>query len=190
MTTANSIDSSVSTDGESYSYTYTSNLSFAKEIKPASADVYVRFSDNISERKYHTEKVDLGYGYSWDREVFDGIAFSRAKVDMLGFQFKNEGKLKGKTKAIYDKLAAAFKKLGKEVKHSKNATLFDLGNKHYAVVIRDNTAAGAIYGTTTENLNSIDLSQYDDGAEVADEAAVDSVSYDTAVADSAYYDGE
>ncbi len=116
-------------------------LNVYEDVEGVSYRLEIDFPEKIAKRTYKTEYY-YGYGY----QVPAGYTWNNVKPIIFGIRFSQSGKLKGKTRSVFDALADKFKSMGTVVKQGDNAIIFNLKDGISALVyIGSSELYGSVY---------------------------------------------
>lgn len=135
-----------------YWYDMTKELDYSKEFNSISVTINIAFPSEISRQTYTMEETDDENEKYEERAT--GYAFNDIQPSALGFYIGITDRIQNKMPALYRKICAKFRQMGRIVKENADATIFAMNNGCTALILKDTDSVSAIWG------KDIDLSRF------------------------------
>lgn len=156
--------------GDPYWFTYTSELSYWRDIDGVKPDIEINFTGEIAKRNYRTKRViDYTYGdWYWyhNEKIPLGYSYTDARIKSFKVRFDNRGKLRYKLRSIFSELSSRFKNMGNVEKENNGALVVTLKNGKRALVAMEKDNVFVLWGDIAQ-VNNIDIDRYKDIKEEA-----------------------
>ncbi|MBQ8702260.1 MAG: WG repeat-containing protein [Prevotella sp.] len=156
--------------GDPYWFTYTSELSYWRDINGVMPDIEINFTGDIAKRNYRTKRViDYTYGdWYWyhNERIPLGYSYTDAKVKSFKLKFENRGKLRHKLRNVFSELTSRFKNMGTVEKENNGAMVVTLKNGKRALIAMEKDNVFVLWGDIAQ-AKSIDIDKYKDIKEEA-----------------------
>lgn len=161
--------------GTPYWYNYSNEVMLGHDFYGVSGYVVVEFTGNLSRQTYKTQRViDYTWGdYYWyhDNKIPTGYVWNNVKPSSFTFMVRNDGRMHGKLRDLYNLISKKFESMGKVEKQNNSAMVITLKNGKVAVVIMEKDYVIVTWGRLKDP-KDIDIEEYKDANEEDDPSKI------------------
>lgn len=178
-----------------YWYDVKDKLSYSKDVENVSVFITLQFPDKLSHaiRGMQTQ-YDEYWGTTYEEEVTTGYAWNNVKPNVFAVSISDGGKLHGKLRMVFNKVADHFATIGTLAKGNDGAKVYKLKNGMRAFLALERNRVLICWGDIA-SVDELDIEIYKDAEVSSDTYAPDYYSsedddvpdYDSAAVDSAAY---
>ena len=166
--------------GSAYWFIYTESIPIYKKTNGVNGIVTVSFTGKLSRQTYRTQRViDYEIGdYYWyhDNKIPTGYVWNKVTPNAFGVVIRNDGKMHGKLRDLYNIIVKKIKSFGTIAKQNDNAMVLTLKNGMKAVIAKDKDNVAVWWGDLI-SVKDIDISKYKDIKEEDDDMSQISYGY-------------
>lgn len=157
--------------GTPYWYDYKDNVTLSHDVYGVTGYVLASFTGNLSRQTYKTKRViDYTWGdYYWyhDNKIPTGYVWNNVKPSIFSLLVRNDGRMHGKLRDLYNLISKKFESMGKVEKQNNSAMVITLKNDKVALVAMKKDMVIVSWGGLKDP-KDIDIEEFKDASEEDD----------------------
>lgn len=152
-----------------YWYDYKDKLEYTKEAEGVYANITISFYDRLSQENFHKKRVidynDGDYTYYHDEQKSTGYTWKATRPKYFLLIITNDGKMHGKLRMLFNKIASRLEKEGTLAKGNNGAKVFKLKNGLGAFLTLEKDWITVIWWGDIAQVSKFDIEEYKDNTE-------------------------